>query len=38
VVEAFAKFVSLEQELLGLLSKSIERGRQMLSHATAPAR
>ena len=33
IVEAFAKFVKLERELLGLLEKSIERGQQMLAHA-----
>jgi len=33
IVEAFAKFVKLERELLGLLEKSIERGQQTLAHA-----
>jgi hypothetical protein len=30
VVEAFARFLKIEQELVSLLEKSIERGRQML--------
>jgi len=38
VVEAFAKFVKLEQALSTLLSTSIERGRQMLSQARKPER
>ena len=33
VVEAFARFLRVEQELGALLEKSVERGQQMLSQA-----
>jgi hypothetical protein len=37
VVEAFARFLKVEQELCALLEKSVKRGEQMLAQAqTAP--